>query len=101
MRLYDAGNMVQSKWDETPEYYPGIEIDEFVIMLNHIHEIEIVVGAGPCACPIKSTATTPGRKRRPTAIRKMVITGEIKKEKPPIESLATTHGLTRKRRGKI
>ena len=99
MRLNNAGKMVQTVWDEIPEHYPGIKTDEFMIMPNHISGTTVIVGAGPCACPIKSTATTPGRKQRPSD--KMVITGEIKKGQPPIESLATTHGLTRKTRGKI
>ncbi|MCD6584654.1 MAG: hypothetical protein J7K96_02720 [Desulfobacteraceae bacterium] len=69
MRLNDARKMVQTVWNEIPKYYPAISIGKFVIMPNHINGTTVTVGAGPCACPIKSTATTPGRKRRPTAIR--------------------------------
>ena len=54
MQLNDAGNIIQTIWDEIPEYYDGIETDTFQIMPNHIHGIIIIVGAGPCACPIKS-----------------------------------------------
>jgi len=43
--------MVQQCWDEIPEYYPGIEIDAFTVMPNHIHGIVILVGATPCGCP--------------------------------------------------
>jgi len=50
MTLNDAGWMVKTVWDEIPEYYPGVDIDAFQIMPNHIHGI-IIVGAGPCACP--------------------------------------------------
>jgi len=55
MRLNDAGQMVQTKWDELPKYYTGIDIDEFVIMPNHFHGIILIhdVGAGPRACPDK------------------------------------------------
>jgi putative transposase len=45
MVLNHAGNMVQTVWDEIPSHYPGTEIDEFVVMPNHIHGI-IVIGAG-------------------------------------------------------
>ncbi|MCD6586090.1 MAG: hypothetical protein J7K96_10050 [Desulfobacteraceae bacterium] len=69
MRLNDARKMVQTVWNEIPKHYPGIPIDEFVIMPNHINGTTVIVGAGPCACPIESTATAPRRKRRPTAIR--------------------------------
>ena len=53
MRLNDAGQMVQTTWDELPKHYTGIEIDEFVVMPNHFHGIILIhdVGAGPCACP--------------------------------------------------
>ena len=46
-----AGNMVERIWDELPAYYPGVEIDEFQIMPDHIHGIIILVGTGPRACP--------------------------------------------------
>lgn len=57
MRLSEAGRMVQAVWDDLPRFYPGVEIDAFVIMPNHIHGILVLtadpapVGAGPCACP--------------------------------------------------
>ena len=62
MVLSDAGQMVQSVWDELPMSYLGIETDAFIIMPNHIHGIITIqspdagsssstVGAGPRACP--------------------------------------------------
>ncbi len=51
MRLNDAGKMIQTTWCEIPDHYPGIDVDTFVIMPNHIHGIIILVGAGPRACP--------------------------------------------------
>ena len=55
MVLNDAGRMVQAIWDELPPNYPGIGIDAFVIMPNHIHGIITIqphhVGATPRACP--------------------------------------------------
>ncbi len=56
MKLNAAGEMIHRVWNELPIRYPGIEIDEFVIMPNHIHGIIMLVGAGPRACP------PPGRK---------------------------------------
>src|SRR6056297_3244370 len=47
----DAGRMVQTVWDEIPLHYPGIEIDAFVVMPNHIHGIVVIVGAAPCGRP--------------------------------------------------
>ena len=38
----NAGVMVQSVWDEIPNHYPGVGIDAFVVMPNHIHGIIVV-----------------------------------------------------------
>ena len=51
IRLNNAGILIQSVWNEIPLHYPGVDIDEFVIMPNHIHGIIMIAGAGPCACP--------------------------------------------------
>lgn len=46
IRWNDAGRMIQSVWDAIPSYYPGVEIDEFVVMPNHVHGIVVLVGEG-------------------------------------------------------
>lgn len=55
MRLNDAGRMVQAVWDQLPVFYPGVQVDAFIVMPNHIHGIIVLtghpVGAGPRACP--------------------------------------------------
>jgi REP element-mobilizing transposase RayT len=51
MALNDAGRMVQTTWNEIPDHYPGVDVDAFVVMPNHIHGIVIFVGAGTRACP--------------------------------------------------
>ncbi|MBI3597330.1 MAG: hypothetical protein HY203_09285 [Nitrospirae bacterium] len=47
MILNDAGRMVQGVWDELPVHYPGVQIDSFVIMPNHIHGIIVLTGSTP------------------------------------------------------
>jgi len=42
MHLNDAGKMVDTAWQEIPSFYPGIEIDAFQIMPNHVHGIIIL-----------------------------------------------------------
>jgi len=54
MILNAPGHMVELVWRELPQHYPGIEVDAFVVMPNHVHGIIILVGAGPRACPDKS-----------------------------------------------
>ena len=52
MWLGDTGRMVAATWQELHLHYPGVDLDAFVIMPNHLHGIIILtVGAGPRACP--------------------------------------------------
>ena len=44
MELNEAGQMVQRVWTELPHFYPGVDIDAFQIMPNHVHGIIILVG---------------------------------------------------------
>lgn len=41
--LTDEGRIVQNTWQHLPQHYPGIDLDEFVIMPNHIHAIICLV----------------------------------------------------------
>ena len=45
MRLNDVGRAAQAEWVRLPEHFQSVELDEFVIMPNHVHGI-ILVGAG-------------------------------------------------------
>lgn len=51
MRTNDAGQMVNTVWTELPVFYPGVDIDGFVVMPNHIHGIVLLVGAAPRGRP--------------------------------------------------
>ena len=62
MVLNEAGRMIQSVWDELPQHYPGVDIDAFVVMPNHVHSILVFenrVGAG-FPCPEKNAQTKEG-----------------------------------------
>jgi putative transposase len=39
VRLNDLGRMVHDIWTELPQRYPGVLLDAFVVMPNHIHGI--------------------------------------------------------------
>ena len=45
MMLNDPGRMIQSVWDQLTNQFSNIELDEYVIMPNHIHGISFIVGA--------------------------------------------------------
>ena len=59
VRLNDAGKMVETVWSELPGHYLGVELDEFIVMPNHVHGIIVLVGAGPRACPDQMGVPTP------------------------------------------
>ena len=42
MRANDAGEMVWRVWDGMPGRFPSIEMDEFVVMPNHVHGVIII-----------------------------------------------------------
>lgn len=46
MHLSPAGVMVQTVWDELPWAYPGVEIDAFVVIPNHVHGIVFLLPDG-------------------------------------------------------
>ena len=55
MILNQYGKIVNNFWQEIPNYYSNIAIDEFVIMPNHIHGLirifDANVGIGYCPIP--------------------------------------------------
>ena len=56
MKLSGIGEMVQKYWDEIPEHFENIQLDEFIIMPNHLHGI-VVIGDSRCrdvACNVST-----------------------------------------------
>lgn len=39
LRATEIGRIAHQYWSETPQHYPFVELDEFVVMPNHIHGI--------------------------------------------------------------
>jgi REP element-mobilizing transposase RayT len=46
MCLNEAGQMVAALWDGIAARFPGVEIDQFVVMPNHLHGILVLPDAG-------------------------------------------------------
>jgi REP element-mobilizing transposase RayT len=74
MRLNDAGQMVAQCWHELPAHFPHLELDEFVVMPNHMHGI-IIVGA-PFMAPYGPGAVNQGAVNQ-GAINRAPTLGEI------------------------
>jgi REP element-mobilizing transposase RayT len=66
MQLGDAGAMVQTVWDEIPGHYPGVDIDAFVVMPNHIHGIIVLIGVPAVSTP--SPEVGAGPRTRPGSV---------------------------------
>ena len=62
MRLNDAGNLVRAIWQALPTRFPSIELDQFVVMPNHIHGIILIVGAGACPAQFGHRQARTGRR---------------------------------------
>ncbi|HSW64498.1 MAG TPA: transposase [Dissulfurispiraceae bacterium] len=58
MHLNEAGGIVRSVWNGLPDRFPGICLDEFIVMPNHMHGIIVIidVGAG-LALPVDAKIT--------------------------------------------
>jgi len=50
--LNDAGRMVTTIWQQIPDFYPGTDVDSFVVMPNHFHGIIIIWDGQPRVSPI-------------------------------------------------
>jgi len=42
IRLSEIGEIAEAIWERLPERYPGVELDEFVVMPNHVHGIIVI-----------------------------------------------------------
>lgn len=58
MVLNDAGRAVADCWLHIPDHFPHVELDEWVVMPNHIHGIVIIVGVNNHS-PVQSNNDSP------------------------------------------
>jgi REP element-mobilizing transposase RayT len=45
MRANHFGKIVGEQWNDIPQRFPVVQLDQFVVMPNHIHGVLVVVGA--------------------------------------------------------
>ncbi len=46
MRLNETGRIVSECWLEVPRHSPGVQLDAFVVMPNHIHGVVVILPRG-------------------------------------------------------
>ena len=44
MKMNQFGKIVKECWEEIPDHFQHVELDEFVVLPNHVHGIIIIVG---------------------------------------------------------
>ncbi len=65
MRLNIYGKIVWSCWREIPDHFPHVELDEFVVMPNHVHGILWIVDnvGARHGVPLPNGGTVPNHER--------------------------------------
>src|SRR2546423_1549120 len=61
MDLNDVGKVIQLTWNTLPECFPRVELDEYVIMPNHIHGIIIIEGTSINTPRVSNSSQVPER----------------------------------------
>ncbi|MDF2545604.1 MAG: hypothetical protein K0R93_502 [Anaerosolibacter sp.] len=75
MILNNAGKMVLDKFEEIPEFYPGISIDKCIIMPNHLHAILRIQHDGTAQGPLPTMRLSEYIHRFKTLTTKLYIDG--------------------------
>lgn len=59
---HGSGGLVQSCWEDLRQRFPGLELDAFVVMPNHVHGIIVIdpVGAGLALPDMEGAVTVAG-----------------------------------------
>jgi REP element-mobilizing transposase RayT len=76
MQLNDAGRVAAATWDALPSYYPGVELDAFVVMPNHVHGM-IIVEANVGAIHESPLPESPQRKFMGVVNRRRMVLSKI------------------------
>ncbi|MCY4448109.1 MAG: transposase [Chloroflexi bacterium] len=66
VRLSGAGEMAREVWQAMPQRFPFVEMDAFVVMLDHVHGIVVIRGDGAGA-PIGDARVSGRAGAAPTA----------------------------------
>ena len=88
IHLNDAGRLVRTVWDELPARCPGVCLDAFVVMPNHVHGILVFVGAG-LALPLKGAASSAPTRSRPHTL------GNVLRAFKSISAIGVNRALSR------
>ena len=83
--LNNAGKMVLDRFTEIPEFYPGISIDNFIVMPNHLHAILMTQHDGTAQGPLPTMTLSDYVHRFKTLTTKLYIEGVRNGSYPPFD----------------
>lgn len=69
IRLNECGMIVQDAWDDLPKHYSNVELDQFVIMPNHVHGILVLENGGRVTDHAPTETPSPKRHGFPEIMR--------------------------------
>lgn len=104
MQLNECGEIIEKCWEELPQRFPKIQLDQFVIMPNHIHAIIIIndfnVGVGLAlpsdTIPMITSETSGGKvSLAPTINNKYETIGDVVRVLKSISTIKTNKYLDR------
>jgi len=72
MLINAYGNIVQECWYDLPNHYPGLELDIFVVMPNHIHGIIVLADERAGLKPAPTKFTTKSAISKPHGLPEIV-----------------------------
>jgi putative transposase len=55
--LSPIGEIVAEEWQKTPQIRPNVELDEWVVMPNHVHGIIVITAAAAVETPRRGVST--------------------------------------------
>jgi len=84
MVLTDLGKLAEKLWLAIPEHFPHVELDEYVVMPNHIHGILVLVDTPAQHAQAERAFGDVPRGSVPAIVRayKAAVTREINKHEP-------------------
>jgi hypothetical protein len=65
MQLSEVGRLVETCWHDLPKHAPGLELDAFQVMPNHVHCVLHLVRATPASSESPVRLVTPNVAPRP------------------------------------
>jgi len=72
-RLNEVGRIVEACWSEIPHHFPNVDLDEYVVMPNHLHGILVLLDQDckgtACRAPTAEQFTRPTPMSIPTIVR--------------------------------